>query len=375
MLTEQERVAMMSDEERVAFAKAMNAEDYREIPAYWNEYLDVKIRQIHDKQMAGGVHAASFGVIADFHFTVNCLRSPALMEKILDECGIPYFFLAGDFVSGMGMITPDDLIREMVCVRRLFSRIEPKMLLVQGNHDPSYSTIPGHGYAESLTTEQIYEYMFRFQTQYPNRVFGEDGTYFYADDCARKMRYIVLNAHDTPNDDVKPDGFPVYPKMKCLGFGQTQLRWFAETALDVPAADSGTDVVWTVVLCTHESVCGDEEYYNRELVLGLIDAFRKHTVYEGTSDCAEPEYNASVRADFTGRGGDFAVWVGGHTHRDMVQNVNGILCLTTASDSFNDIGNTDEQCFDIFTVNKAEHTICATRIGRGGDREFSYETY
>ncbi len=375
MMTEQERVAMMSDEERVAFAKSMNADDYRTIPDYWNGYLEEKIRQIHAKQIEGGVHAASFGVIADFHFTVNCLRSPALMEKILDDCGIPYFFLAGDFVSGMGMIEPEDLIRETVCVRRLFSRIENKMLLAQGNHDPAYSTIPGHGYAESLTAGQIYEYMFRFQTQYPNRVFGEGGTYFYADDCEHKIRYIVLNSHDTPNDDVKPDGFPMYPKMRCVGFGQTQLRWFAETALDVPTPDSGADVPWTVVLCTHESVCGDEEYFNREIVLGLIDAFRKHTVYEGRSDCTDPAYNASVCADFTGRGGDFAVWVGGHTHRDMEQNADGILLLTTASDSFNDIGNTDEQCFDIFTVNKAEHTICATRIGRGEDRAFTYEVY
>ncbi len=369
MLTEQERVAMMSDEQRVAFAKAMNAEDYRKIPEYWDGYLEEKIRQIHEKQTEGGVHAASFGVIADFHFTVNCLHSPALMEKILDDCGIPYFFLAGDFVSGMGMITSEDLIREMVCVRGLFSRIENKMLLAQGNHDPSYSTIPGHGYAESLTSGQIYEYMFRFQTQYPNRVFGEGGTYFYADDCARKMRYIVLNSHDTPNDDVKPDGFPVYPKMKCLGFRQAQLRWFAETALDVPTPE------WAVVLCTHESVCGDEGYFNREIVLGLIDAFRKHTKYEGCSNCADSAYNASVCADFTGRGGDFAVWVGGHTHCDMEQNADGILCLTTASDSFNDIGNTGEQCFDIFTVSKAAHTIYATRIGRGEDRAFTYEVY
>jgi len=369
MITERERVAMMSDEERVAFAKAMNAEDYREIPAYWKEYLNRKIRQIHDKQTEGGIHSVSFGLIADFHFTVNCLHSPALMEKILDDCGIPYFFLAGDFVSGMGMITPDDLIRETVCVRRLFSRIENKMLLAQGNHDPSYSTIPGHGYAESLTTEQIYEYMFRFQTQYPNRVFGGNGTYFYADDRAHKIRYIVLNSHDTPNDEVRADGFPVYSKMKTLGFGQEQIRWFADTALKVLSPD------WTVVLCSHESVCGDGAYYNRELVLGLIDAFRKHTVYKGTSDCADPAYNASVCADFTGRGGDFAVWVGGHTHRDMVQNEDGILCLTTASDSFNDIGTTDEQCFDIFTVNKGTHTVEVTRIGRGEDRAFSYDVF
>ena len=70
-----------------------------------------------------------------------------------------------------------------------------------------------------------------------------------------------------------------------------------------------------------------------------------------------------------------SAWVGGHTHRDMVQTPDGILCLTTASDSFNDIGNTDEQCFDIFTVNRKTHRIDITRIGRGDSRSFGYEVF
>jgi len=370
MMNEQTRVSMMTDEERVAFCKGLDVNDYRAIPGYWNEHLEEKIARIHALQQEACTDGTSFGVIADFHFTVNCLHSPAMMEKVLTECSIPYFFLAGDFVSGMGMVTPENLINEIVTVRRLFNRIEDKMLVAQGNHDPAYSTVPGHGYGESLTHEQVYEYMFRFQTQYSNRTFGPGGTYFYADDAANKMRYIVLDSHDTPNDDLLEDGLPVYPKMTSLGFRQEQISWFANVALKVPASD------WTVVLCTHETVIGDNEvYFNRDLVLGLIDAFRKHTAFEGTSSCSKPLYNASVSADFTGAGGNFAVWVGGHTHRNLEQHPNGILLLTTASDSFNAIGTIEEQAFDIFTINKKTHKLYATRIGRGESREFSYDVF
>ena len=372
MLDEQQRVALMSDEQRVEFCKNMNAEDYREIPEYWNEHLKEKIAEIRAQQVKAGASGTSFALIADFHYTVNCLHSPAILKKVLDECSIPYYILAGDYVSGMGVVTPENLINELIAVRSLFSTTEEKGLWVQGNHDPAYSTFPGQGYCESLKENQIYEYMYRHQTQYANRVFGPEGRYFYADDTPHKVRYIGLDFHDTPNDDLKEDGKPVYPKMNCCGICQEQLTWFANVALKVPSAD------WTVVLATHESLEPDahECFYNRSQVLGLIDAFRKHTAYEGTATYEDrPLYNTTISADFTGAGGDFAVWVGGHTHRNIEQRPNGILCISTASDSFNDIGNTDEQVIDVMTINKEEHKIYITRIGRGLGRELSYEVF
>lgn len=376
MIDTQERVAMMSDEERVAFARSMKVEDYAAYPDYWQNHVEERIEQIHKKQIAGGTDAASFGIIADFHYTANCLYSPALMEKITKECGVPYFFLAGDFVSGMGMVTPENLIHEMVMVRRLFQRIEENMLPVMGNHDPAYSTIPGHGYGQSLDKSTLYEYVFRNQTKYSDRVFAKSGNYYYADDVFHKMRYVVLNTHCTPNDNVDTEGFPEYDKFKIVGFLQEQLDWFADVALKVPGED------WTVVLSTHESLkpapanVENEKYYNWDVIYGIINAYRKHTKYEYiVSHEDDHQYDVKGCADFTGACGEFAAWVGGHTHNDITQYNEGILCLSSMSDSFNDIGNIDEQSFDIFTVNKKEHKIYATRIGRGEDREFGYEVF
>jgi len=345
------------------------------IPGYWQAHLEEKIAHIQSLQSE---NTACFGLVADFHCGVNTMHSPALMEKILTDCEIPYFYNAGDFVSGMGIIDPKDLLMEIRVSRELFTRIADKQLLVLGNHDMAYSTYqPPNYYAEFLTKEELDAQIFDPQKAYPNRTFGPGGA-FYADDVAHKLRHITLNTHDTPSDRIGPDGFAVYNKFRLTGFRQDQLNWFAQVALEVPDTD------WTVVLCTHESLDADKGYvfYNQELVLGILDAFRRHTAYKAAT-CYEDVagYDAAVSVDFTGKGGDFAAWVGGHTHKDAHLLQKGILTICSASDSMVSAkdtrgkGTVTEQAFDIFTIDKTARKIRITRIGFGDDRAFTYDVF
>lgn len=344
------------------------------IPNYWQAHLAEKIAKIKALQSP---NTAGFGLIADFHCGVNTMHSSALMGKILADCDIPYFYNAGDFVSGMGIIAPEDLLMEIRVSRELFAPIADKQLMVLGNHDMAYSTYePPLYYAEFLTKEELDAHIFNPQKAYKNRTFGPGGA-FYADDPKGKLRHITLNTHDTPSDEIGPNGFAVYNKFRLTGFRQDQLEWFAKTALQVPDKD------WTVVLCTHESLDYDTGacYYNADLLLGIIDAFRKHTAYQGSAHYEDiTGYDATISVDFTGKGGDFAAWVGGHTHKDMHQLRAGILAVCVASDSLVSAPNckantTNEQAFDIFTIDKAAHKIHITCIGRGADREFTYDVF
>ena len=369
----------MTDAERISLVKNADVEYLSTfIPGYWQAHLEEKIARIRALHTED---SASFGMITDFHCSDNAMHSPALLGKILEACEIPYFYNAGDFVSGMGIIDPQDLIMEIQVSRKLFGRIADKQLMVLGNHDMAYSTYqPPNYYAEFLTKEELEEYIFAPQRAFPNRVFGPAGA-FYADDAAHKLRHITLNTHDTPSDAIGPDGFAVYNKFRLTGFCQDQLSWFAEVALQVPSPD------WTVVLCTHESVAVDKGtvFYNQELVLGLINAFRKHTAYKESSHYDHiTGYNAEVEADFTGKGGDFAAWVGGHIHRDDSRIWDGVLTVGSLNDSLHNAaqspfvhkaGTVTEQAFDIFTINKQEHKLYATRIGCGEDREFTYDVF
>jgi len=211
--------------------------------------------------------------------------------------------------------------------------------------------------------------------KYPDRVISDDGSYFYVDQSYYKMRLVVLNCFDVPSDETNEDGSAKYNKMGMVGFRQEQLDWIANTALNVPSKD------WTVVFCSHINAAGGGIAYNGDVVLGLIDAFRNGQKFEASTKYEISGYNANVSADFTGRGGEFAVWVCGHTHYDNSVVKNSTLCTATISDWHHQSarlaferreGTITEQAFDVFTIDPVKHKIKVTRVGAGEDREFDY---
>ncbi len=355
------------------------------IPEYWTEYLEGKIAQIQENQIKAGPDSMSFGIISDIHWRTNCFHSAALLEKVMTDCSIPYFFNAGDLFSGQGICTPEENIAEFINYRKLFARIEHKCLIAEGNHDAVYSTFEAPDYyAQNIPLAQFYEYYFRFESLYHDRVFGENGTYYYVDDKLHKTRLVVLNTHDIPDDSTKEEGRPVYHKFRASGSGllQRQINWFANVALDVPTTD------WTVVLCTHETVAEYkcQDVCNYTMLVEIINAFKKHTSYEGDTkyEGEQAHYCANISVDYTGRGGNFAVWVGGHSHCDKDMVYDGILSVATVNDGMHNSesnpfkhveGTTTEQAFDIYTIDKKNHKLYVTRIGCGEDREFEYEVF
>lgn len=352
-------------------------EDNRQtIPSYWDDELATKISKIRNHQMEAGADSVSFGLITDIHWCDNAHHSAALLKEVLHKCSVPYFFNAGDIVSGFGICDKDFLFEELDSYREAFRDIEQNCLMVLGNHDAAYSTLEAPNYyAENLSFEEIYEYMFRYQTLYCDRVFGPGKLYYYVDDTYHKMRYIVLDTHDVPSEEKDEKGLPVYNKFRVEVFGQTQLEWLAHTALNVPDSD------WTVTLSSHETIVNGWKIGGSELVLGILSAFKNHTMFEGTEEVEDIGVKLSISADYTKKGGNFTAWVSGHTHCDYIENHNGIICVATLNDSMHKSaksdfeksrGTTSEQAFDIFTVDKKSRKVYITRIGAGKDREFDY---
>ncbi len=349
------------------------------IPEYWNDYLDKKIEEIHKNQIKAGTNSSSFALITDLHWASNEKHSAAILKKVMDDCGIPFFFNGGDVVCGSGICPASSLTREISEFNEAFIELAEKCIPVQGNHDACYSTFPiPMYYKESLKKAEMYEYYFRPYTQYKNHVFGPDGFYCYADDLQHKMRYISINTFIKYTDELREDGLPVCDGAHTTGIMQEQLDWLAHVALDVPSPD------WTVVVCSHIPL-----YYmsaNFGVAMGICDAFRKHTKYSTTrTDENRPNFNVEIDVDFTGRGGDLAIWVGGHTHFDETRiTTSGIISTATLNDSIhNDShseflhtkGTVTEHAFDVFTIDKNNHKIYTTRIGCGENREFEYEVF
>jgi len=357
---------------RSEYFREIHMDNKQVVPDYWREHLEEKIARIRKLQTQAGWDGASFGAITDIHVVTNAWHSPALMEEVLRRCCVPYFFNAGDTISGAGHCIPEDLWLDIDDFREAFAPIESRCLMVEGNHDPAYSTVegPNTGYRQSVPQAEFNEHFFRMETLYPNRTFGPGGGYYFADDVVHKMRYIVLNSHDAPNDDVQENGLAVYSKFHTFEYRQEQLNWFANVALDVP------DPEWTVTLCTHENPVSSDDCIacSTPLILGIINAFRNHTSYAGSCEHADPAFNASVSVDYTGRGGNFTAWISGHTHLDLFCQPEGVNCLSIAGDTRDraKFGTIHEQAFDVFTVNKKERKIYITRIGEGEDRVIDY---
>ncbi len=348
------------------------------VPEYWEGYLNGKIQKIHERQIESGITSTSFGLVSDLHWASNEKHSAAILERVMDSCGVPFFFNGGDVVCGSGVCPASSLTREISEFNQAFNRIADRCLPVLGNHDAAYSTLPiPNYYMETLKKEEIYEYYFRPYNQYKNRVISPEGTYSYADDVHHKTRFIALNLHIRYTDELKEDGLPICDGFRTSGFMQEQLDWLAHVALDVPSPD------WTVAICTHEPAYNMAP--NVDVALEICDAFRRHTKYSRTKlDEKRPHFNVEIDVDFTGRGGDFAIWVAGHTHCDVVKYPMDFVCTATVNDSIhNDShsaflhtkGTVTEQAFDIFTIDKNNHKIYATRIGCGEDREFEYKVF
>lgn len=348
----------------------------RYIPAYWKEHLDEKIAKIHENQVQAGTKGMSFAMISDIHWGPNRKYSAHLLEKVMDACAIPYAFNGGDTVSGAGLCPTSALFDELQNYSEMFKRLEPRMLMAQGNHDPSYSLFDApRYYVQNITHDEVHEYIFRYEMKYPDRVISEDGSYFYADQKYYKMRLVVLNCFDVPSDETNEDGSAKYNKMGIEGYRQEQIDWFANVALNVPSPE------WTVVVCSHTNPAGGGKAYNSDVMFGIIDAFRNGRKFEMATEYPIDGYNAKISVDYTGRGGEFAVWVCGHTHYDNDVTVNGTLCTATISDWHHqsarltfkrEVGTITEQAFDVFTIDPVNHKISITRIGAGEDREFYY---
>jgi UDP-2,3-diacylglucosamine pyrophosphatase LpxH len=166
----------------------------KQLPAYWEKHVAEKIAQIKALQ-AKTKDCFCVGMITDFHWLENEKYSVPLLERILADCQIPYFFQAGDIVSGQGICPPSRIVVEMVDNQTEFSEIISQCLYVEGNHDRAYSTFsPPAYYKENIQKAEFDETYFRTVKRIATNY--AEGGYYYVDDEKAKVRYIALNSHD-----------------------------------------------------------------------------------------------------------------------------------------------------------------------------------
>ena len=230
-------------------------------------YMQSKVEYIRELLKSTSVNGDAFMFITDEHWELNAKQSPKLANYLVETTGINKIFSGGDRVDNGYDIAVAREFRNALGNDNYFP--------VAGNHDF------GEGGDESL----LYASSFLHLSSQGNISWGEDGSlYYYVDDTAKKIRYVVLQAFEPNESD---EGLNV-----AIEYSDAQIEWFKNIALDVEEG-------YTILIFSHVLLYGDD--YTKEFAIP--------TVYKGYTEI----YDAI--ADYNGRG-EIAAVLQGHFHWD-----------------------------------------------------------
>ena len=316
------------------------------IPSFWQDALDVCISKI--KALQVGRNCVTFPFFSDNH-TRNGYAG-MLIAHVMKECNIPYAFYGGDSIDSGYIESEAVMIAQDKAFDTAMTYIpNGRFCRAIGNHD-GYWAVDANERHE-YTDAQNYELFLREESVAQNKHFGGDGTYYYVDDIASKVRWIVL---DTNDGTVESE----------------QISWVQNTAL------SFTESGWAVVFISHQPI---SNHYHAN----ISNAAEVRTVVKNYIN-GSAENKAAVVG-----------WYSGHIHRDRIYTgaaVNtsndsqgdamGFTQVTITSDhtgiAYDDatkhtVANDDQShAIDFVTINKATRQVNLTRLGIGSDRSYTY---
>ena len=276
-----------------------------------------------------------------------------LIAHVMKECNIPYCFFGGDSIDSGYIASEAIMIAQDKAFDTAMSYIpNGRFCRAVGNHD-GYWAVDADT-KNYYTDAQNYELFLREESIAQNKHFGGDGTYYYVDDIASKVRWIVL---DTNDEIVEAE----------------QITWLQNTALSF--GESG----WAVVFISHQPI---SNHYHA----GITNAAEVRTIIKNYINGT-----ATNKADVVG-------WYSGHIHRDRIYTgvaINtkddsegeemGFTQVTITSDhtgiAYDDttkhpVANDDQShAIDFVTINKTTGKVNLTRLGVGSDRSYTYRFF
>ncbi|MBL1057995.1 metallophosphoesterase [Ligilactobacillus salivarius] len=337
----------------------LNTNDLYHVPYYWQDYLNDKIATIKDKLR--DKNKFGFIYIADSHYNNNYWRSPALIKKIAEDCGINWMIYPGDLINENA--DKSVVISRMNKIVNDLGNTVSHFLPVVGNHDDNWNG--QHGiYNAIINDQEMTGYI--FGKLKGNIHYGETGKYYYTDDTIHKVRYVAVDTHDGDYQTDSSDSNKVLYKK--YNVSDTQLEFIAD-------ALQSTNSDWSIV------------------IFGHVPQFNPMGTTEGVTWTGQDKFNAileslyskstyslgSKQFDFKNSGTLVGTFFG-HIHTDMIKKVGNINHVTIECDANlkNDYNHaktfmtTTEQVLDIVIVDKQSKHVELIRVGAGEGREFNY---
>lgn len=249
-----------------------------------------------------------------------------------------------------------------------------------GNHDDGstrreYATPYRFLAQDDYLHDDYFQKMFRTSAN-QGEVRYYTNLFFYKDYPEKHIRFVCLNTSDILENQLDSNGSQKYDRWGTHVIRQEQMNWIANTALkNIPEGSH-------VVIVGHcppnvNNVGGITDtggkYFNFDVLLGILDAFKNGTTYTGTS--SNHDFRVSVSCDYTAQGPKPLVgYFSGHTHRDATSVLDGINIIeinrSFATDSL--VGTAKEDAFAIVQVDTVNRKAIINGFGSCADREVSY---
>lgn len=356
------------------------------IPSYWESTVTSKTETVKALQVAGGRNCVCFTWASDTHIPDNHnTRTNDLgkvMAGVMDNCNIPFAVLTGDVNTRASYAEESGLID---CQNQMPIHLAPlwgteRLLMAMGNHDGAWGDSSGY-YRKQQSPEKMWEVFFRIQALDFRRVFSNDGLYFYVDNIAQKTRFIVLNSHFAGEYAVDNNGWAVNNRFSTAAYGQEQLDWLADEALNLPEG-------YGAILFTHTPPEADYPSDASQLI-GIVNAYNNRTTFNKSYTAGIDGWNNStIDVNFASAKGEIIAMFAGHVHWDKIITTTMACPLITILSAgapanahqmeegevepIRTPGTATETSFDVVTINRATRTIHCTRIGAGSDRVINY---
>ena len=324
------------------FVSAVTTEVFN-VPDYWLADLESQEYAINNLNCSVGANGTTFVFFTDYHQNTNNGNSIALIKHIVDHTSANMVIYGGDTSDGDALLTRQasiDMLREF---GNEVKDISP--VWIRGNHDVE----PTAGdTTTSIPTPAFYDIALR---PLQNRAEINGHIYYHIDDDNIKFRYIFL---DTDNGD--------YNNQDVIDYFDEQMAWLKNKILEL-------DSNWTVVIFQHI-------FFTARLA--TVPTLPRSDFATATINALSDIYDSMQCS--------IAAIISGHVHRDYTYITNhDVPCIATTCDSgglnasaydpdygTRTAGTTSEQAFDVFTIDTANRTVNATRIGAGIDRSWTY---
>lgn len=314
------------------------------LPAYWVDALENAKNRILAHR-ATIKNPAELFYLTDTHWVQSAQHSPAILNHLSKELGIPHAIFGGDMIVRYNPVK-ECAVRE---VTEFYDWLDPdiKIFTTLGNHDRNYSS-GNRDRSLRFSEEEAYQY-YHMKEAESFAVMDDDPSHGYYDYPEQKLRMVQFYLSDSMfgmPEDSYVDG---------------ALDWVESKIMEL-------DKDWTVIIFTH--------------------AYSRGTNPDGSYIITQK--NEQIRDRVLGikenARANVAFWISGHIHDDLTDLLsNGktsIQLISVLSDGYMYahnatagkmiVGTDTEQAIDCIQIDTENRKIYCTRIGQGKDRVFEY---